>query len=114
EFFFFERQGDACVQPLTLSSQQGAISRVLDQCMLEEIAPLRWRAALEDKTSADKLIECHLQFRLGPLRDGGEKLVGKFASHRSANLCRLLGRGTEPVEPRHQRGAQGCWHGELR
>src|SRR5215468_4981142 len=50
----FERQGDARMQPLSLSTQQGAIGRVLDQCMLEKIAPLRRRATLEDETGANK------------------------------------------------------------
>src|SRR5690242_16027157 len=84
--FFFERHCDARMQPMPRFAQQRATGRILDKRMLKEIAPLRWRAAVEDETGADKLIECHLQFCLGPLRRGNEKLVSEFSSNRSTNL----------------------------
>jgi hypothetical protein len=45
-----------------------------------------------------------------PLRHWLDQFIGKFAAEHSGDLGDLLGGGSEPIEPRHQRGMQGRRH----
>ena len=81
--------------------------RVLHQRVLEAVDRVGRRAALEDQLGSDELAESRLQLVLGKAGDRAQQRVGKLASDRRADL-RHPPRRHEAVEPRQQRGVQGC------
>ena len=103
----FERFGDLRMQLLPGIAQQAAVRRVLHQRVLEAVDRVGRRAALKDQLGSDELGQCGAQFILGKSGDGMQHRIRKLASNRRADL-RYLPRRREAVEPRQQRGVQGC------
>ena len=109
-----DRRGDPRMQRLARPAQQRAIGGVLDQRVLELVLGGGRRAALEHKAGGDELVERAARLGFAARRDGGDQLVGKFAADRGAGLRDFARCGSEPVEPRHQRGLQGRGDGGSR
>ena len=92
--------------------QQGAVSGILQQAVLEQKARLRRLAALEDQAGLDQPTKRLLDLPLRPLGDPGRELVGKLSANCRADLRNLLGPGADAVKPCHQGGMQGRWDRE--
>src|SRR6516225_5887282 len=75
--------------------------------MLETIDGLGRQAALKDQLGSDELAKSRLQLVLGKARYRAYQRVGKLASNRRADL-RHHPRPPQAVQPRQQRGVQGC------
>jgi hypothetical protein len=71
----FERFSDQPVQALTRSSQQGAVRRILDQCVLEAVDRVGRSTALEHQLGSDETSESCLQLLIGKARNCAQKLV---------------------------------------
>jgi hypothetical protein len=102
-----ERVGDLRMQLLPGVAQQAAMRRVLHQCMLKTVDGLGQQAALEDQLGSDELAKCRLQLVLGKAGYRAHQHVRKLASNRCADLRHMPHR-PEAVQPRQQRGVQGC------
>jgi hypothetical protein len=92
--------GNSGVKRTSRLAQQRAISRVLYQRMIEQIARMRRHALPEQQTCRNETVERRSQLRIWLLHHRGQQGMRKLASDRRANLCHVLG-GAEPVEPRH-------------
>src|SRR6516165_5038113 len=73
-----------------------------------------WRDALpEQQTSLIKTIECRLELPLRLAHNCSQQSMRELAANCRPDLRHLLA-GTEPVEPRHERGIEArrdrqCW-----
>jgi len=93
--------GDLPVQDLPPALEQGFVSRVLDQRMLEGVARIGRRAGAEQQLRLFELHQCRAQRRLVTAGDCAQQRVGEFAADRGADLRDLLD-GRQPVETRRQ------------
>jgi hypothetical protein len=66
-----EHCGDASVQLLALGLEEGLVSRVLDQGMLEAVCRVGRRATTEDQLGRNQLVEGALQLTLCTVGHGG-------------------------------------------
>jgi hypothetical protein len=96
----FEGFGDSCMKRASRPAQQQAISRVLYQCMFEQVSRVRRHALPEQQTSLNETVESRPQHRLRLARHRSQQGMRELASNRRADLRQLLG-GAEPVEPCH-------------
>src|SRR6516164_3632006 len=82
---------DASVQLLPSFAEQGVVSNILHEGMLEQIMRVRRQALPKQQAGLDKTIERERQLGLGPLRDGCEQSMRKFPSDCRSDLRHLLG-----------------------
>jgi hypothetical protein len=104
--FALDGFGDAGMQCASRLAQQRPVSRVLHEGMLEQIGRVRGHAPSEQQTGRDETVQRRSQLRLRLARHRGEQGMRKLAADYCRDLCQLLGRAAEPVEPRHERGMQ--------
>src|SRR5450755_1386696 len=64
----FERGGDMRVKLLASAAEQGAVSGILHQRMLEQVARQRWHALPEQQACLNETVERRAQLRLGLAR----------------------------------------------
>jgi hypothetical protein len=102
----FQNLRDAGVELRAAGLEQGVVSGVPDQGVLEAVGGVRRGATAEDELRLDQLVEGDVEFRLGPAGDRGEQRIGELATDRGADLGDLLNRG-EMVEPGEQRIVEG-------
>jgi len=93
--------GDLSVQDLPPAPEQGFVSRVLDQRVLEGVARIGRHARAEQQLRLFELRQCRTQRRLVAAGDRAQQRVGEFPADRGADLGDLLDR-RQPVEPRRQ------------
>jgi len=74
--------------------------------MLEQVGRMRGHAPSEQQTGRDETVQCRYQFRLRLAHHRGEQGMRKLAADCRRDLCQLLGRAAEPIEPCHERGMQ--------
>src|SRR5690349_21533460 len=102
-----QSRSDAGVQFLSPAAQQGAVSGVLDQGVLEQVGSVRRNTTAKQKASFGQARQRSLQFGLTALRNRLDQVVREFAADHGSDLCNLPGRRPDPVKPRKQRGMQG-------
>ena len=100
-----QHQRDRGMKLLPPRPQHGRIGGVLDERVLEGIGRVRRRTAQKNQFRFGQADQRVLQHRVRQAGDGGQDSIGKIASDGRADLQHLA-RGTEPVDPRHQRGLQ--------
>src|SRR5262245_56004485 len=82
--------------------------------MFEQIGRMRGHGPSEQQTGRDETVQRRAQLRLRPAHHRGEQDMGKLAADCRRNLCELLDRAAESVEPRHERGIQAGWDRQCR
>ena len=97
-----EYGGDAPVQFLASAAQEGAICRILHQCVLEQIRCVRHDTAAEQQPRAAEPVKRDAQLGFRPPRDRPDKIVRKFTAKHRADLGYLLGGRPKPIEAGHQ------------
>jgi hypothetical protein len=86
----FERGRNARMELLAPAAQQGVISGILDEGMLEDERCLRHDATAQDQPGADELIERVAKLVVRPARYRSQQVVRKFAADRRADLRYLF------------------------
>ena len=94
------------VDALAAASQQRAVGRILNQCMLEYIGCLRRSTADVDQFRFDQLVQGIVERRPLDRRYRFQQGARELASDGRADLGRLLDR-RQPIEARGQRVLQG-------
>src|SRR5215468_5575404 len=106
----FEGFGDSGMKRPPRLAQQRAVSRIPYQYMLEKVGRVRRATLPAQQTSPNETVKRRSQLRLRLAHDRSQQRMGELASDRRPDLCQLLGRAAEPVEPRHERGMQARRH----
>jgi hypothetical protein len=88
-----ERFGDPGMQLPSRPAQQGAVGRILDQGVLEQVRGLRRHSALKDQAGIDEALERLLEPLCGELADRRCQLIGEFTADRGADLGAPLAAG---------------------
>ena len=102
---------DPGMESLASAAQQGTVSSVLDQGVLEHESGLQRGAAAKYEPGAGQLIERIPEFAVRPPGYRDQLFVRKFSAERRPDL-RHLPDGGEAVEPGKQRCMQARWNGE--
>ena len=111
----FEDALDPRVDLSALATQQAAVGGILEQRVLESVGGKRRLTPLHDHRRRGELLERVAQLLLVlERRDRCQQLVGKLPPEDGSDPRDLLGRRSEPVEPRHERGVQCRGDGERR
>ncbi len=97
-----QRVGDPTMQRLALSAQHGAIGRVLDEGVLEDIGGLRGASPREYQVSLDQLEQRRVEGLGRPVRDDRQQGVWELPPDRGSDLGDLLARG-QAIQPGQQR-----------
>ncbi len=105
--------GDLAVQLLAFSPDQGFISRVADQGMLEQIGAARWQAAALHQPGLDEIAQAQPQFSVGLRRDGGEQVIAEATADGGAEIGDPPHR-PQSVEASDQRILHRHWNRERR
>src|SRR6185437_7934951 len=82
----FEGFSDSGMERTPRLAQQGAVSRIPHQDMLERIARVRCATLPEQQTSRNETIKRRLQLRLRFARDCSQQGMGELASDRRPDL----------------------------
>ena len=109
----FQHTHDAAVVLLARAPQQRFVGHLLHQHMLEKIAGLRTDAAPVDQPGLDQLRQAFRQPWRVVWPHRLDQLVAEFTAYGRAQLRHFAPRGL-PVQPRHQRIAQGGGNGQRR
>ena len=92
---------DASVQLLSLFAEQGVVSNILHERMLEQVMRVRRQALAKQQAGLNETIECRCQLGLGSLRYGCQHGMRKFPPDCCTGLRHLPGLA-EPIEARQQ------------
>ena len=101
----FEGGGDAGVELLPPAAQQGVISRVLHQRVLEGVLGVGRGAAPVDQLGADQLRQRVVELRRRHPSHRADQLVRELPAERRPDLRHLAHR-RQAVEPGQERGLQ--------
>ena len=95
------------------ASQEGRISRILDERVFEDIGSLRRQVASDDETGLHELGESLIECGALQRRNRGQQLMVEFPADAGRHLCQLF-HGCEVVEPGHERVLQCGRNGHCR
>jgi hypothetical protein len=109
----FQNPHDASVELRAARLEQGGVSGVLNQDVLEAVGGVWQGVAAEDELRLNQFLEGSFEFGLGPVCDCDEQGIGELTTDRGADLGDLLGRA-ELVEPGKQGVLEGRGNGERR
>ncbi len=98
--------GDAAVQQLARTPQQGAVGDILDQGVLEHIGRVRPRAPAENQVRLDQLAQGVVEVGVRALGDRRQHGPRELPADGRADLRDLLDR-RQAVEPGQERGLEG-------
>lgn len=91
------------MQFLARLPQQRGIGDIPDQSVLEQIARVRWRAALKEEACPNEPLQLALDQRLGELSGSLHELVRELLADCRTDLGDLFRGRAEPIKPSHQR-----------
>ena len=97
-----ERGGDTRMKLHSPAFEEGRVSDILDQRVLEGVGRVGRLATPEDQIGADESDERFAERRLLQQRHGGQEIVVELAADAGADLRQLLGR-CQPIQPGHER-----------
>jgi hypothetical protein len=95
---------------LPFAAQQGAISRLLNEGVFEDVGRLGWQAPLIEQFSLYQLDQISPQEALLPFGHSLQKPIGKLAAQRCGQLGNLFAQG-QPVQAGHQQILEGGRNG---